>query len=303
MRQRPGLSRSGLDRLGLGISGPLGADWFSEAKALALIEGAIERGISRFDTSPLYGVAETRLGGAIRSLGPAAAKSLKVSTKVGNFLDEQGRRRRDFSPETIRRLVEQSLGRLGLDALEILYLHGPDEHELLTSLPVLADLQEAGLIRQTGVCSEGSHLARAAREDGIDVLMGTYNLFDRRHETLFEEASSAGRKITAIAPLGQGLYRRGFLFPKSLADGWYIARALIRNRRQLSRATHVQWLHEVEGWDAPSLALAFTLANPAVDCAMTTTTRLAHLDANIAAAGRELPHDLMMRLAGVASAG
>ncbi|NHK26641.1 aldo/keto reductase [Parvularcula flava] len=285
----------------MGISGPLGTDWFSDAKATALIEGAIERDIRVFDTSPLYGKAEERLGTVIKSLGPAAAKSLQVSTKVGNFLDEEGRRRRDFSGETIRRLVEQSLKRLGLDTLEILYLHGPDEHELTTSLPVLADLQEAGLIRQTGVCSEGSHLARAAQEDSVDVLMGTYNLFDRRHETLFDEASSAGKKITAIAPLGQGLYRRGFFLPKSLADGWYIARALVRNRQQLGKAAQAQWLHEVEGWDAPSLALAFTLANPAVDCAMTTTTRLAHLEANIAAAQRELPHDLMMRLAAIAS--
>ena len=296
-----GLQTNNMTRLGLGISGPLGASWFSETKAMALIERALALGITAFDTSPLYGLAEERLGRALAPLNAAERAGLCLSTKVGNYLGTDGKRRRDFSAGTIRRLVDQSLTRLGVDAVDVVYLHGPDEHELLSSLPILFDLKAQGLIRQTGVCSEGSHLGRAIAQDGVDAVMGSYNLFDRRHETMLETARESGLHVTGIAPLGQGLYRPGFLLPRSPADLWYIARAMVKNRRQFALARQLSWMNHVNGWTGAELALTFALTGP-LDRAMMTTTRITHLEANVAAARRVPPAHIMAKLSGAADA-
>ncbi|MEL7029527.1 MAG: aldo/keto reductase, partial [Pseudomonadota bacterium] len=292
METRP-LGRTGLrvSRLGYGCSGIWGMRYFSERDAVRLVHQAAELGITLFDTGAFYcgGEAERRLGVALREL---KGGDVIVSTKTGTHIGVGGRLYKDFSETSILNDVDVSLRRLGREALDILHLHGPDEQQIRFSLETLLRLKETGKIRAIGVCGAGAPLTYAASTGGVDVLMGAYNVLERGHESLMKQARAAGLGVLAIAPLAQGLYRRNFFAPKSIPDLWYIARAVYRNRNQLKRARAAQALHDIDGWSAPEAALAFTLANPAVDCAVSTSTRSAHLAMNAAAAKRSLSPDV-----------
>lgn len=283
-----------LAKLGFGCSGAWGMGWFSEKKAISLIEQAVAAGITHYDTGNFYcrGNAETRLGHALRNLPVAERSALRVSSKTGTQIGADGRLVKDFSRDTMRRDVETSLERLGIDALDILYLHGPNEHELAASLPLMAALKHEGLIRAIGVCSEGKHLRKACETPEVEAVMGSFNLLDSSHVEAFRIAKDAGKHIATIAPLAQGLYRKSLLLPRSLPDVWYLIRALVKNRSELQRARQQDWVHEIEGWDAPDLALSFVLHTSLVDATFFTTTKPAHLATNINVTERDMPIEL-----------
>lgn len=267
-------------RLGFGVSGPLGQFWFSEAKTRALIDQAIAGGITHFDTGPFYFAAERRLGAALRELNQPPAF---ISTKTGTR--RKGRRLvKDFSERAIREDVEKSCRRLGRDALDLLYLHGPTSAEIDAARPVLETLKREGRVRAIGVCGEGEPLAHAAR-CGFGAVMAPYNIMDRRHEAIFAEAKKRGVLTVAVAPLAQGLFDPEFNRPHSLPDLWRIARARFRGRysRDLLAAAR-QALGELE---PAAAALGFVLANPDIDIVITTTTKPGHLAQSLAAKALE----------------
>lgn len=263
-------------RLGFGVSGPLGQFWFSEAKTRALIEQAFAGGISHFDTGPFYFDAEKRLGAALRDLNEPP---LFISTKTGT--QRKGRRLiKDFSERAIREDVEQSCKRLGRNALDLLYLHGPTSAEIDAARPALDVLKQEGRIRAIGVCGEGEALVHASRT-GFDAIMGVYNILDLRHEAIFAEAKKRGVMTVAVAPLAQGLFDPKFNRPQSLPDLWRLARARFRGRyrRDLVEAAR-RALGEL---DPAVAALGFVLADPDIDIVMTTTTKPRHLAESLGA--------------------
>ncbi len=287
--------------IGFGVSGALGQKWFSQAKAVRLVHHAIELGIREFDTGNFYqqGRAETRLGVALGSAFEGAMierSALCISSKTGTHIAADGRVTKDFCRDAILRDVETSLRRLCLDTLDILYLHGPNEHQLLSSLPILDELKRQKLIHASGVCTDGASADIAAQTQGVDVLMCSYNIFDRRHGPALKVANKHGKKTVAISAMAQGLYRRSMLVPKSPSDVWYLARALTRNREKLARARSHSDSLALPGWTRSAVALAFCLANENVDVAMTTTSRAANLAANVAAAKRPLPMNKLAQL-------
>src|ERR1700686_1312250 len=127
MRYRS-LGNTGLlvSEIGIGCASYWGKTSFSEAEAVRLIHTAVDRGVTFFDTGASYsgGNAEPRLGRALRGL--RQKHDIVVATKAGSYTDQRGKRRVDFSPDGGRRTVEASLVRLGLDAIPLLHLHGPE---------------------------------------------------------------------------------------------------------------------------------------------------------------------------------
>lgn len=164
----------------------------TDDEAHAVLEAAWGTGIRYFDTAPHYGLglSERRLGAFLRT---KPRDEFVLSTKAGRLLvpdpDGEGldlahdfhvpatlRREWDFSPAGIRRSVEESLERMGLDRVDLVYLHDPDRHDLERDLASgtagLDALKREGLIRTTGLGSMSSEaLARGASEGGLDVLM------------------------------------------------------------------------------------------------------------------------------------
>ncbi|MCI5046640.1 MAG: aldo/keto reductase [Aquisalinus sp.] len=294
---------SDISRLGFGCSGPWGMRWFDENRAINLIRTAISSGITQFDTGSFYcdGEAERRLGLALSDLEANEKEALTISSKTGTRKNTRGKLVKDFSEGTMRHDLETSLQRIGVSRLDILYLHGPDDDSLQKALPVLVGFKQQGLIGNIGVCGEGRGLEVATNTPEVDVIMGTFNILTRHHQETFRKAKQQGKKVVSIAPLAQGLYRRGFLQPRSLPDLWYLARAIVKNRTELRRARSLKWLHEVEGWKASQLALRFVLDQADIDTAMMTTTRPEHLTLNIAATERNLPEMLSAKLAALAA--
>src|SRR5580765_6195454 len=199
-------------RLGFGAASIGGVfDVIDERAGLATIEHAWELGVRYFDVAPLYGygASERRLG---RILGGRPRDEFVLSTKVGRLVrrvDEIepgadvdrnafGDRRDadptedtgfrvvfDYSRDGILRSIDESLGRLGLDSIDIVYLHDPDDHweaAIGEAYPALHRLREDGVVRAIGAgMNQSEMLARFAREGDFDafLLAGRYTLLDQ----------------------------------------------------------------------------------------------------------------------------
>lgn len=282
-------------RLGFGATGAWGKSWFSAQKAERLVTKSLELGITHFDTAGFYanGRAETRLGAALKL---SNRTQIEISSKVGTHYRGGGKPIKDFSVASIRRDVHASLKRLNRDYIDIVYLHGPTPQQIDSTRNVMSMLKQEGKIRAIGVCGVGEQLSHAVETKSADVIMGLYNAFDTRHSHTFKHAKQNNIRTVGIAPLGQALYRRGFMRPKSPADLWYLARAVGRNRAELrhARKTATRLLSQIEGRRPAAAMLGFTLANPDLDIVLVNTTRPEHLEECITTAkGPELAQEAL----------
>ncbi|TCO19707.1 D-threo-aldose 1-dehydrogenase [Kribbella steppae] len=176
----------------------------SDAAAVAVVDRAIERGVGYLDTAPLYGhgLAESRVGQAVAKV---SRDGLVISTKVGRLLREDAPRDEtqyhdgvpfyrdvpttgpvwDFTYDGIRRSVEESLERTGLDRFDVLLLHDPDKHladAASTGYTALHDLRAAGLVQAIGAgMNNSAPLTELVRSCELDVVLlaGRYTLLDQ----------------------------------------------------------------------------------------------------------------------------
>src|SRR3954471_14244943 len=182
------LGRTGLhvSELGLGCASYWGKKSFSESQAIGLVHAAIDRGVTFFDTGASYsgGNAEPRLGRAISGL--RNKHDLVIATKVGSYTDERGKWREDFSPVGARRTVEASLVRLGLDAIPLLHLHGPEIGNMTDDLlDALARLREEGKVLHLSVNSfDVSVIEHAMALPLFAVVMIDYNILRPERESI-----------------------------------------------------------------------------------------------------------------------
>lgn len=301
MRKRP-LGRTGLSvsELGFGCAGFWARPLCPERDARAVLEHAIARGITFFDTAPSYGagIGERRLGAVLQSMRDTSG--LVVGSKVGTLAAADGRLRRDMSPAAVRTSVRQSLDRLRRDRIDVLHLHGPSRDDLTPELyGALADLAAEGLIGHLGLTTWEPEVLRLALASGrFGSVMIEYNLIRKRHAALIAEAAAGGAGVVAIVPIARALYRRN-PWPTSLKTAWEFARALLRHRTDFVAARRYGFLNDLAGMTAAQAALAFVLRRAEVSTAVVGTTSLRHLDDNIAATGMALPPDLLQAIEAV----
>ena len=274
-------------KLGFGATGAWGKAWFSAQKAKDLITQALDLGIHYFDTAGFYanGIAETRLGDAVKG-----RHDICISSKVGTRYVFGRPAQKDFSDAGIRSDLIESFQRLKRDHIHVLYLHGPSIDQIDQTRRVMQDLKQEGKIAKIGVCGVGAELAYTVETGAADVIMGTYNAFDQSHAPIFEKAKAKNIQTIGIAPLGQALYRRGFTFPKSPSDVWYLARAIGKNREEYKHARQhaaAQLANVTEASPAAAM-LNFALANSSLDRVFINTTRPEHLTESVRTA-RDLP--------------
>lgn len=276
--------------------------WFAPQKAERVLRTALAEGVRHFDTAGFYcdGVAEPRLGeilGRAMDEGIIDRQSLVLSTKVGKQIGKRGRLIRDFRPETVKADLARSRARLGVDTLDIVYLHGPNEHELASSLPALLDEKGEGRVIDIGVCTDAAPLMRAATHPEVDAIMGRLNLFNTANRPAFQAAKAAGKKVVAISPLGQALWRKDLWRPTTLSQAWYLARAVAHNPHEMAQARHAKWIHQVDGWSPTALAVAFLRLEESVDTILTTTTNPQHIQQTAHAFAQPLTADIRARFA------
>ncbi len=286
-----------ISEIGLGCASAWGQSWFDEKKAIAVVHRAIELGVTVFDTGPSYskGNAEPRLAKALQGVNTEA---LLISTKVGTHIDNKGKLFHDLTPKLIVQSVEASRQRLGLDTVPLLYLHGPRKEELGNELlDTLTELRNRGWVDRLGVNSFDTDVLEALADiSAFDFVMLDYNVLRPNREPLIEKLSLSGKFIVAGAAVANHLYAPRFLWPRSFADVWYALRALKNYRGDLVRARGITALKTHDGYAPVQVALGFVLANERVGTAMFSTTRLEHLEENIAACNVELPTQLLEQI-------
>ena len=251
----------------------------TDEDARAVLEAAWECGIRYFDTAPHYGLglSERRLG---TFLATKPRAEYVVSTKVGrllrpspetaNRLDDANqfavpaslRRVWDFSADGIRASLEESLERLGLSEVDVLYLHDPDEHDLAadlaTGIPALAALRDEGLVSAVGIGSKSSEaLLAAVRAGALDLAMvaGRYTLLEQANEVV------AACRETGVGIVAAAIFNSGLL-SKPRPGGRYEYGAVPPERLQGAR--RIAEVCERHGVTLPEAALQFPLREPAV---------------------------------------
>jgi D-threo-aldose 1-dehydrogenase len=204
----------------------------SDDDARATVDAAWAGGIRSFDTAPHYGLglSERRLGDALRH---RPRDEYVISTKVGRILEPAvpgpggtvGRdtegfaiparyvRRLDYSADGVRRSLEASLDRLGLDRVDIALIHDPDDHgeqALREAYPALEQLRAAGTVRAIGVgMNQAAMLTRFVTDTDVDVVLvaGRYTLLDK---TAARELLPAAQR-RGVSVIAGGVFNSGVL--------------------------------------------------------------------------------------------
>ena len=266
-----------MTRLGLGTA-PLAGLYrpVDEVDAHGVLESAWQEGIRFFDTAPLYGhgLGELRTGHVLREK-PRAEYTLV--TKVGRLLradarPEPGQAFRgappvnpvfDFSYDGVMRSVEESRERLGIEKIDILHIHDPDDHydeALHGAYRALDQLRREGVISAVGAgMNQAEMLARFAREAEFDcfLLAGRYTLLDQiALQDLLPTCLERG-----VAIIAAGVFNSGILGdPKPGTHyNYQAAPAVLLDRAQKLRA-----VCERHGVPLRAAAIQFPLGHPAV---------------------------------------
>jgi D-threo-aldose 1-dehydrogenase len=284
--------------------------------ARAAVDAAWDGGIRYFDTAPHYGLglSERRLGAALRD---RPRGEYVISTKVGRLLEPArstgpaaggGRdaegfdvpgnlvRRLDYSADGVRRSLEASLGRLGLDRVDIALIHDPDAHgeqALREAYPALARLRAEGVVGAIGVgMNQTEMLTRFVRETDIDVVLvaGRYTLLDQTAaDALLPAALERG-----VSVIAGGVFNSGVLAAPT-PDATYDYAAAPGSL--ISRALRLQEICAQAGVPLRAAAARFPLAHPAVASVLIGARNAAEVTDAIELRGLDIPPELWESLA------
>tara|TARA_Y100000814_G_scaffold122794_1_gene88058 strand:- start:30563 stop:31501 length:939 start_codon:yes stop_codon:yes gene_type:complete len=175
----------------LGMGGaPLQDKWGTTREdALGALRTAYDGGVRYFDTAPFYGSGSSEIYNG-EFLSSISRNSFVLSSKVGRLIQPDKTATFNYSREDVLKSIEESLTRLNLDSIDILFIHDPDDHyeEALTqAYPTIAELKSQGVIKAIGVgMNQWEMLAKFAKEADFDcfLLAGRYTLLD--HSALDE---------------------------------------------------------------------------------------------------------------------
>jgi D-threo-aldose 1-dehydrogenase len=260
-----------------------------------LIRAALDAGVRYVDTAPLYGLGESERRFA-RPLRGVPRGDIVVSTKVGRILDDSPRGWRfDFSRAAVRRSLESSLERLGLDRVDIVYIHDPDDHweaAIGEAFPALADLRSQGMVRAIGAgMNQWEMELRFAREGDFDVflLAGRYTLLEQESLPFVEHCAANGISVVVGGP-----YNSGVLADPLAAGATYNYRPAPSDVVQ--RALRLKEVCDRHSVPLQAAALQFALAHPAVAAVIPGAQSVAEVQENVAMAHAPIPRGLWNQL-------
>lgn len=288
------LGRSGLhvSRIAFG-TWQLGGDWgrFDETAAAAAIRRARDSGVNFFDTAQGYGfgASEQILGKALRDGLARNRDEFVIATKGGLRQTDSGLVR-DASPQWLRSGVEASLTALGVEHVDLYQVHWPD--------PVVPAAETAGALREliaegkighVGVSNyNAAQMAQFSATLPVETLQPPYHLFRREIEDeVLPYCRAHNIGVLVYGPLAHGLLT-GTLSAHTAfaADDWRHASAVFSGdayRRNLATVRTLEKFAADRGITVSQLAIAWTLANPAVQVAIVGTRDLGHVDDSLAA--------------------
>jgi aryl-alcohol dehydrogenase-like predicted oxidoreductase len=266
-----------------------------------LIHRAVELGVNFFDSSDAYwnGRHEEWLGAAIKP----HRDRVVVTSKLGNITLPDGRKATNAKPEYILKCCDESLKRLGVDQIDLYYLHRVDPATPIEdSIGAMSRLVEQGKVRYIGVCEAGfPTIERAHRVHPITALQTEYSLWSREVES---EILPACRRLNigyvAYSPLGRGLLTGAI---KRLADLAPTDRRRIHPRfhdanlpRNLALVAELDRIAKELRLSSAQLALAWVLSRGDDIVALTGTKQIGHLEQSVEACSADLPPEHRARL-------
>ena len=277
----------------MGMSQGYGPNPGTREEMIAVLHGAVDRGITLFDTAEVYGpfVNEELVG---RALTPVRDQVV-LATKFGFKIDEEGRSvGTDSRPEHIRQVADAALRRLGTDVIDLFYQHRVDPQVPIEDVAgTVAELIEAGKVRRFGLSEAGADTIRRAHAvQPVTALQSEYSLWTRDPEPeILPTLDELGIGFVPFSPLGRG-FLTGALDTSTMADGDMrigLPRFSEENRR--ANLAFVELLAAVaarKGCTTAQVALAWLLAQRPSIVPIPGTRRLSRLDENIGATEVEL---------------
>ena len=269
-------------------------------EAHRVVDAAWSAGIRFFDTAPQYGngLSEQRLGAVLSS---KPRDQFVLATKVGKLLRAGAPPQSetfpdapplnplfDFSYDGVMRSVEESITRLGIDRIDILHIHDPDDHfaeALSGAYPALDRLRTEGTIKAVGAgMNQAEMLARFAREANFDcfLLAGRYTLLDQVGlKELLPLCVERGVSIIA-----GGVFNSGILADPTPGTHYNYRAApdeLVR------RAALIKAICERHGVSQKAVAIQFPLGHPAVQTVLTGCRSVEEISENVKAFMAPIP--------------
>jgi D-threo-aldose 1-dehydrogenase len=263
--------------------------------AEATIEAAISGPLTFLDTSNNYGggTAESRIGAVLRRHG-GVPPGVVLATKV-DADPETG----DFSGDRVRRSVEESLARLGVSSVQLMYLHDPEYHVSFEQavapggpVEALVSLRDQGVLEHLGIAGGPIPLMRDfVRTDIFEVVLNhnRFTLLDRSATPLMEDAVGRGVAFVNGAPYGGGMLARG---PDTQPR--YAYRETAEEVRDAAGA--MQRLCAEHGVPLAAAALQFSLRDPRVTSTIVGLSDPERIQATVDLATTSIPDDLWIAL-------
>jgi len=255
----PVVSALGFGAMSVGIANTYTSSAQTLEAAIGVIERALELGINLLDTADIYGDSELKVGAAIKN----RRQEVVLATKFGFVPESRGI---DGSPRHVREASDRSLKRLGVDHIDLYYLHRVDPSvPIEETVGAMAELVRQGKVRHLGLSEAAPEtIRRAHRVHPIAAVQNEFSLFTRDpEEELLPTLRELGIGLVAYSPLGRGFLGGRFRSLEDLApDDWRRNNPRFQGEnfaRNLAVADQLRAMAQEKGCTPAQLALAWVL--------------------------------------------
>jgi aryl-alcohol dehydrogenase-like predicted oxidoreductase len=285
--------------MSLGIADIYSSAIRNDDEAVALIHRALDLGVTFLDTANIYGDSELKVGKALKGRRDKA----ELATKFG-FVEATSSASRtggiDGRPENVRKSCDTSLQRLGVEHIDLYYLHRVDPNvPIEETVGAMAELVRAGKVRHLGLSEAGAAtIRRAHKVHPIAAIQTEYSLWSRDPEDeVLPTVRELGIGFVPYSPLGRGFLAGRFKRLEDLApDDWRRGSPRFQGEnfaKNLALVDHVMSLARKKGCTPSQLALAWLLARAEDVVPIPGTSSIARLEENARAVDVSLtPADL-----------
>src|SRR6266700_2004112 len=296
----PQVSAIGLGCMSIGIADVYTSSAQDESRAIELIHRALDLGVNFLDTANIYGDSEIKVGKAIRDRRDAVILATKFGIVTESPVQDRGV---DGSPENARRACDESLRRLGVEQIDLYYLHRVDPKvPIEETVGGMTELVRSGKVRYLGL-SEASPatVRRAHKVHPIHAVQTVYSLFSREpEEGLLETLRELGIALVAYSPLGRGFLGGRFRSVDDLAPGdWRRGNPRFQGeqfRMNLAIADRLRDLAAEKKCTPAQLALAWLIRRHDDVVPIPGTSSMARLEENVRAAEIEVSEQDLNRI-------
>ena len=298
-RRGPQVSAIGLGCMSIGIADVYTSSVRDDSKAVELIHRALDLGTNFLDTANIYGDSEIKVGKALLGRRDSVVLATKFGIVLGAGPQDRGI---DGTPENARRACDKSLQRLGVEHVDLYYLHRVDPQvPIEETVEAMAELVRAGKVRHLGL-SEASPatVRRAHKVHPIAAVQTEYSLFSREPEDdLLPALRELGIALVAYSPLGRGFLGGRFRSVNDLAPGdWRRGNPRFQGEQFATNLAIADRLREVakeKDCTPAQLALAWILRHQDV-IPIPGTSSMARLEENIRASDVALSEQDLNRI-------